>query len=74
METAALESPPLKMIGTDRLLSVNDVTEITGFSRKVSRELIEETGKAFEIRGRHFVFESVFLDYLQGKIQGGGVS
>ena len=26
METAALESPPLKMIGNDRLLSVNDVT------------------------------------------------
>lgn len=73
MGQAALESQPLKMIRNDRLLSVGDVEEITGFCRRVSQELMVETGQLIEIRGRRFVFESVFLDFLDNhKCSGDG--
>ena len=68
MAQAALESKPLKMIRNDRLLSVSDVEEITGFRRRVAQELMAETGQIIEIRGRRFVFESVFRDFLDNHI------
>lgn len=53
-------------IGEDRLLSIADVVEKTGFCRTVASALMDETGKAIVMHRRKYILESDLLSHLKG--------
>ena len=61
----------LKTIRGDRLLSIQDVSEITGLCRRVASGLMDESGQALVLGTKKYVFETAFYDFLKGKANGG---
>lgn len=59
----------LPSIGSDRLLTINDVSRITGLCAPVASELIKETGRAITIHRRIYILESSFLAFLKEQEQ-----
>lgn len=59
----------LPSIGSDRLLTINDVSRITGLCAPVASELIKETGRAITIHRRVYILESSFLAFLKEQEQ-----
>lgn len=55
-----------KNISNDRLLSIDDVVQVTGLCRRIASVLMDETGKAIIIHRRKFIFASDLLGYLRG--------
>lgn len=56
----------MMQIGGDRLLSIADVVEKTGFCRTVASTLMDETGKAIVMHRRKYILESDLLSHLKG--------
>ena len=56
----------MMQIGGDRLLSIADVVEKTGFCRTVASALMDETGKAIVMHRRKYILESDLLAHLRG--------
>lgn len=54
-------------IGSDRLLSINEVCKMTGFCPIIASRLMNETGRCMTIHRRKFILESALLAYLQEK-------
>lgn len=59
----------LPNIGSDRLLTINDVSRITGLCAPVASDLIKETGRAITIHRRIYILESSFLAFLKEQEQ-----
>lgn len=59
----------LPSIGSDRLLTISDVSRITGLCAPVASELIKETGRAITIHRRVYILESSFLAFLKEQEQ-----
>lgn len=52
-------------IGEDRLLTIAEVVEKTGFCRTVASALMDETGKAIVMHRRKYILESDLLSHLK---------
>ena len=52
-------------MGVDKeLLSVSDVSKITGFKKPTASKLLDDTGKAVILRGRKYIRTADFDKYL----------
>ena len=52
-------------IGSDRLLSIQNVSEITGFCPVVASRLMKERGREIVVHRRKYILESSLLAYLR---------
>lgn len=52
-------------IGSDRLLSIQNVSEITGFCPVVASRLMKESGREIVVHRRKYILESSLLAYLR---------
>ena len=52
-------------IGSDRLLSIQNVSEITGFCPVVASRLMKESGREIVVHRRKYLLESSLLAYLR---------
>ncbi|WP_139651820.1 hypothetical protein [Raoultibacter phocaeensis] len=55
----------MKRILNDRLLTIEDVSEMTGLCRPIASKLIDESGHAINVHRRKFILESGLLEYLK---------
>lgn len=55
----------MKRILDDRLLTIEDVSELTGLCRPVASKLIDESGRGINIHRRKYILESGLLEYLK---------
>lgn len=52
-------------LGSDRLLSIQNVSEITGFCPVVASRLMKESGREIVVHRRKYILESSLLAYLR---------
>ena len=52
-------------IGSDRLLSIQKVSEITGFCPVVASRLMKESGREIVVHRRKYILGSSLLAYLR---------
>lgn len=52
-------------IGSDRLLSIQNVSEITGFCPVIASRLMKESGREIVLHRRKYILESSLLAYLR---------
>lgn len=55
----------MKRILDDRLLTIEDVSELTGLCRPIASKLIDESGRGISIHRRKYILESGLLDFLK---------
>lgn len=56
---------PTSNVGSDRLLSIQNVSEITGFCPVVASRLMKESGREIVVHRRKYILESSLLAYLR---------
>lgn len=49
----------------DRLLRVNDIREITGWSENTARKFMRESGKLIQVHRSNYMFESSFYELFK---------
>ena len=49
----------------DRLLRVNDIRELTGWSENTARKFMRESGKLIQIHRSNYMFESSFYELFK---------
>ena len=49
----------------DRLLRVNDIRELTGWSENTARKFMRESGKLIQIHRSNYMFESTFYELFK---------
>lgn len=54
-------------LGSDRLLSAEDVSKILGFKKVTATKVMKATGAHIKIHSRVYVMESALLAYLQNQ-------
>ena len=59
----------LPNVGNDRLLTIGDVSRITGLCAPVASDLIKETGRAINVHRCLYILESSFLEFLKEQEQ-----
>ena len=67
MDTISASAPAAatyKRLGTDRLLSTNDLCEILGCCPKTAKRIARESGFSIITHRKVFVLESSFLHYM----------
>lgn len=63
-EAGATPASPSIVLGSERLLGIPEVCEITGFRRATAAKIIKETGLSMRLHSRLFITESSFFAYL----------
>ena len=56
---------PTGAVQCDRLLRVNDIREITGWSENTARKFMRESGKLIQIHRSNYMFENFVLRAFQ---------
>ena len=64
MQTPNDTSAPAN-VGSDRLLSIQNVSEITGFCPVIASRLMKESGREIVLHRRKYILESSLLAYLR---------
>lgn len=67
---AGVETPTIGVgmtLGRERLLGIEDVSDITGFGEVTASKLMKESGHSIRLHRRLYVLESSFFDYLRSK-------
>lgn len=54
-------------IGDDRLLGIQNVSDITGLCPTVASQLMDETGHAITLHSHKYVLQSSFMAFLREK-------
>lgn len=57
-------APSRIALGRERLLSIEDVCDITGLGEVTASKLMRESGRAIRLHRRLYVLESSFYSYL----------
>lgn len=67
MNTSSTPARTTEPIGNDRLLTIEDVQNRTGFGAVTASRIMDDTGHAITLRRRKFILESNLLSYLRSK-------
>lgn len=64
--SAGVISPETRVVlGSDRLLGIPDVCQITGLGEATASKLMKESGRAIRVHSRLYILEQSFFDYLR---------
>ena len=70
VQKAGVETPASSTgmtLGHERLLSIEDVRDITGLGEVTASKLMKESGRAIRLHRRLYVLESSFFSFLHEK-------
>lgn len=68
--TFAPSNPPQQaetQLGSDRLLDIRDVAEITGLCGPVASRIMTETGRQIILHKRKYILQSSLMAYLRSR-------
>lgn len=68
-EAGANAPAPRVILGRERLLSIEDVSNITGLGEATASKLMRESGHAIRLHRRLYLLESSFFSWLKSQEQ-----
>ena len=63
---AGVSTPETRIVlGSERLLGIPDVCQITGLGEATASKLMKESGRAIRVHSRLYILEQSFFAYLR---------